>query len=466
MSKTRVVTANALDHLTEIVGASHVLVDDDLRAGYEVDWTRRFRGRAAAVVRPADTHEVAALVEWAIEHRVALVPQGGNTGLVGGGVPSAAAPNTTAPNTCVVVSLRRLDSIGALDGAAGQITVGAGVALASLQRTIAGTGWSFGVDLGARDSATIGGMVATNAGGVRVLRHGAMRAQTLGVEAVLGDGSVISHLGGLVKDNTGYDIAGLLCGSEGTLGIVTAARLRLVSDPPDRVVVVAGLPDVRTAVEVAARLRAEVDGLDALEATLGGAADLCCAQLGLVPPFDPMLPVLLLAEWAGQGGPPDAFADALADWPTAAADDGRGRAALWAPRDRMSEAIARLGVAHKLDVTLPLAHLAEFATRVGPLVDDAHPGATVILFGHLGDGNVHVNVVGPAPDDEAVDHVVLGLVARYDGSISAEHGIGQAKTRWLHLCRTPTEIAAFRRIKTAFDPSAIMNPGVLLTVDG
>ena len=452
-------TADSLDALTTIVGPDHVLVDPDLRAGYEIDWTRRFGGPALAVVRPADTAQVAAIVRWAVEHGVALVPQGGNTGMVGGGVPAA-----SADGRCVVVSLRRLDSIGDPDLVAGQITVGAGVTLANVHGRVAGTGWTFGVDLGARDIATIGGMVATNAGGVRVLRHGSMRHQVLGVEAVLGDGSVVSRLGGLVKDNTGYDLAGLLCGSEGTLGLVTAARLRLVPDPPDRVLVVAALPDVTTALLVAARLRVGVDGIDALEATLDRGADLACDQLGIARPFDPMPPVLLLAEWAGRGAPPDTLVDILDAWPTVAADDARGRAALWGPRERMAEAIARVGIPHKLDVTLPLGRLAEFTTEVDRVVASAFPAARLFLFGHLGDGNLHVNIVGPAPDDERVDDVVLDLVAAMEGSISAEHGVGRAKARHLGLNRSPAELAAFAAIKRALDPAGILNPGVILPV--
>ena len=209
----------------EALGPAHVLVDPDVTAGYATDWTGRFRGAAPAVVRPGSTAEVAEVVALARRHRVALVPQGGNTGLVGGGVPLAGE---------VVVSLGRLDRLE-VDGTAAQATAGAGVPLAALRAAAAAAGLAFGVDLGARDSATVGGMVATNAGGIHVLRHGAMRAQVVGVEAVLGTGAVVSRLAGLVKDNTGYDLAQLLCGSEGTLGIVTAARLRLVA-PPGQVV--------------------------------------------------------------------------------------------------------------------------------------------------------------------------------------------------------------------------------------
>jgi FAD/FMN-containing dehydrogenase len=443
--------------LTALVGVDHVVVDADIRAGYEVDWTGRFHGRAAAVVRPGSVEEVAAVVGWCAERGIALVAQGGNTGLVGGGTP------TGAGDGAVVLSTRRLDRLDPVDRLAGQVTTGAGAALARLHEHAGAAGWAFGVDLGARDTATIGGMVATNAGGIRVLRHGTMRAQVLGVEAVLGTGAVVRHLGGLVKDNTGYDLAGLLVGSEGTLGVVTAARLRLVPFLPDRVVVLAAIPTLSEAMALVAELRATVEGLDAIEALLGDGLDLVCEQLGLPRPYDADAEVTLLAEWAGHGDPPTSFGTALAGYPSAAATDAAGRARLWRYREEFAAAIARLGVPHKLDVTLPAAALAMFAEAVPGVVAAAAPGGRLHLFGHLGDGNLHVNVTGVDPDDEAVDDAVLHLVAGCGGSISAEHGVGRAKAPWLHLSRSAAERAAFAAIKHALDPAGILNPGVVMT---
>jgi FAD/FMN-containing dehydrogenase len=442
--------------LTALVGADHVIEDRDVRAGYEVDWTGRFRGTATAVVRPGSTDEVAALVEWCAAHGVALVPQGGNTGLVGGGIPAGEAEGA------VVMSTRRLDHLEPVDVLAGQLTAGAGVTLAHVHEHAAAAGWTFGVDLGARDSATIGGMVATNAGGIRVLRYGSMRAQVLGVEAVLGTGAVVRHLGGLVKDNTGYDLAGLLVGSEGTLGIVTAARLRLVPSPPDRIVVLAGVPSVEEAMALVAQLRASVDGLDSIEAILGDGLDLACRELRLPRPFAEPAGVALLTEWAGHGEPPDAFVKALAPYPSAAASDAAGRAALWRYREEFALAIERVGVPHKLDVTLPAVGLAPFVAALPDVVSAAAAGARLHLFGHVGDGNLHVNVTGVDPGDETVDDAVLRLVAQFGGSISAEHGVGRAKARWLSLSRSPAELVAFAAIKAALDPAGILNPGVIL----
>jgi len=440
--------------LAGIVGPEHVLVDADLRAGYEVDWTGRFRNEALAVVRPGSVEEVATLVTWAAAAGVGIVPQGGNTGLVGGSVPGPGHP--------IVLSLRRLDGLQPVDATAAQVSAGAGVTLATLHRHARESGLAFGVDLAARGSATVGGLIATNAGGVRVLRHGTMRSQVLGVETVLGDGAVVRHMGGLVKDNTGYDLAGLLTGSEGTLGIVTEARLRLVPDPPDRLVLFVACASVDDALALSAAARARVDGLDALEALIAPCLTLLTDGLGLAVPFGTEPPCALLVEWAGWGEPPSALTELLADREAVAAADPAGRARLWRLREGMAEAIATLGVPHKLDVTLPLARLAAFAGTVEEAVHAVAPGARVLQFGHLGDGNLHVNVLGVAVDDDAVDEAVLRLVAELGGSISAEHGIGRAKARWLHLCRTPPEIAAFRAIKAALDPAGVLNPGVLV----
>jgi FAD/FMN-containing dehydrogenase len=438
-----------LDDLRAVVGDAQVLVDADVRAGYEVDWTGRFRGSTPAVVRPGTTDEVAAVVRICADHGIALVPQGGNTGLVGGGVPLTGE---------VVLSTRRLDGLGPVDPRTGQVTAGAGVTLGTLQAHARAAGWAVGVDLAARDSATVGGMVATNAGGLNFLHHGGMRQQLVGVEAVLGDGSVVAHLGGPPKDNTGYDLAGLLCGSEGTLGIVTEARVQLippVAAPATALAAVAGVDDALAAV---GRLGRAGVVLEAAEVMLEAGMALVCAHLGTPPPFATPSAAYLLVEW---DGPVEAFA--AAQLPDAVvADDGARRAALWRYREAHTEAVNALGVPHKLDIALPLGELERFAVDVQRAVAAVAPAATVVLFGHVADGNLHVNVVGPPPDDDAVDDAVFRLVAERGGSISAEHGIGTAKKPWVHLARTPAELAAFRALKHALDPAGILNPNVLL----
>ena len=440
------------------VGRSNVVTDPDLTEGYAVDWTRRWRSAAAAVVRPATADQVAALVTAARRHRVALVPQGGNTGLVGGSVPRTGAE--------VVLSLRRLDGLGPVDVLAGQVTAGAGVTLAALQAHAAAAGLAFGIDTGARESATVGVMIATNAGGVHVVRHGPMRAQVVGVEAVLGTGGVVSRLRGLVKDNTGYDLGQLLCGSEGTLGVVTGARLRLVADEPHVVVALLGLTGIGEAVSLAAELRREVGEVRALEVMDGDSMRVVASHLGAPLPVTPDAGAFLLVEAAGRVDPTAALADAIgrhaASAPAAVGVERADRERLWLWREAHPEAAAGLGVVLKFDVTLPATAIAEFCIRVSEALASGWPGATTLLYGHVGDGNIHVNVVGPDPDDDAVDAAVLGLVVDLGGSISAEHGIGVAKKAWLARDRSAAEVAAMRAIKQALDPDGIMNPGVLL----
>ena len=460
-----------------------MLSDRDVMAGYTLDWTGRWQGPAAMVVRPGTTDEVAAVVTACRAEGVSLVPQGGNTGLVGGGVPPGlvgqspgaagsggpGGPGEGAGRLPVLLSLRRLTGLDPVDRTAAQVTAGAGVPLARLQAWADAAGLSFAVDLAARDTATVGGMVATNAGGIHVLRYGGMREQVVGVEAVLADGTVISRLDGLVKDNTGYHLSGLLVGSEGTLGVVTRARLRLVPSLAERVTALIGVAGTAEALAVIASVRGRLGSLQAAEIFYPEGLDLVCRQAGLGPPLPRAWGAYLLLECADNRDPSESLAEALASAPVALADDATavasdaaGRASLWAYRERHTEAVNSLGVPHKLDVTLPLGRLAAFETAVREVVGTVAPSAALILWGHVGDGNLHVNVVGPASDDEAVDDAVLRLVARFGGSISAEHGIGRAKIHWLSLTRSPAEIHAMAAIKAALDPDGVLNPGVLL----
>lgn len=440
-----------------MVGREHVLTDPDVIASYLTDWTGRYQGRSEAVVRPGDVAEVAAVVGICGHQGVAITLQGGNTGLVGGGVPLSGE---------IVLSMCRLASLGEVDDVVGQVTAGCGVTVGALQQAALAGGWAYGVDLASRDSATIGGTIATNAGGLRMLRYGDTRAQLLGVEAVLGDGSVVSHLGGLWKDNTGYDLAGLLCGSEGTLGIVTAARLQLVRPVPSRTVALLAFDDAGLACVAAASLRRWVGVLEAVELFLASGLELVCSEFGLAPPFAASYGAYVLVEAAAADDPTDQLAsavDSLEGVTDVALGSSSGqRAALWRYREAHTDAIARLGVAHKLDVSVPLGRLGELLAQVPGVVAAACPGSTTWLFGHAADGNLHVNVTGADPSDEAVDGAVLGLVAELGGSISAEHGIGVAKRRWLELSRSPAEIAAMRAVKRALDPAGILNPNVLV----
>lgn len=454
--------------LAAIVGITHVVADPDVVRGYTTDWTGRFSGPASLVVRPSSAAEVADVLRACHAAGVTVVVQGGNTGLVGGSVPPPAGWGGADP---VVLSTARLDTVGPVDTLADQITVGGGATLAAVQAAARAEALEFPVDLAARDTATIGGMVATNAGGLHVVRYGSMRRQVVGAEVVLADGSTCRRLSGLVKDNTGYELSQLMVGSEGTLGVVTAVRLRLVPRQPRRAVALLGLAGTAEAVAVAGALRRQCDGLSAVEIFYQQGLDLVCDHAGIEPPFAARRPAYLLVEVVGRGEVVDRLAAALSgavvdDDATAVADDDSGAARLWAYRERHTEAVSGIGVPHKLDVTLPVAALASFETEVRSVVASTCPAADLVLFGHVGDGNLHVNVVGPAPDDETVDGAVLELVARHGGSISAEHGIGRAKVQWLHLSRSAAEVAAMRAIKGALDPAGILGPGVLLPVPG
>lgn len=441
--------------LRQIVGPSHVLTDPDLRASYENDWTGRFRGTARAVVRPGSTEEVAAIVRLCNGASVPIVPQGGNTGLVGGGVPRGGE---------VVLSLRRLDSIGAIDELTQEVTVGAGVTLGALQESARTHGLTLGVDLASRGTATIGGMVATNAGGLYALRHGPMRRQLVGIEAVLASGEIVRRLPGLAKDNSGYSLADLLAGSEGTLAIITGVRLRLVPIPAWRAVALLGFARFEDVIQAVGRLRHEVDSLLALEGFFADGLAVVSQHAGLPPPFEAGDDAFLLVECGGSSDPLPALAAAVEGRSlarhTAVASDRPGREALWAYRELHTEAINARGVPHKLDVALPLGRLVEFRARVIQLLGQ-FPGALPILFGHVGDGNLHVNVLGLGPNDDSPDRAVFALVAEMGGSISAEHGIGVAKADSLHLTRTAADLRWMTSVKRALDPQGILNPGVL-----
>lgn len=416
-----------MTELADLVGREHVLTDDALRQGYETDWTGRFTGECEAVVRPADAEQVAAVLRWAADNGRAVHIQGGNTGLVGGSVP-------LAPDRPVIVLVTtRLRQPAEVVGHSA--LVGAGLTLAEVQQLAAAHGLVYGVDLAARDSATIGGTVATNAGGIRVCKYGMTRSLVQGIEAVLADGTVLRRMNGLAKDNTGFDLAGLLTGSEGTLAVITAVRLRLHDPAAESVVAVLGVDSLAQALEHA---DAQGDGLQAAE-------------------------VVDRRAWAGAGGPDvgehpwvlllesDIETAELPD-EALVATEGPDRARLWHFRESQSEVAQQMGVKQKVDVALPLERLDEFTQAVFA----AHP---CTIFGHVADGSLHVELF------EAGEEDVLDRVVALGGAVSAEHGIGRAKTAAVVRDRGPETMAAMKAIKDAWDPGGLLNPGVVFAAE-
>src|SRR4051794_12368544 len=449
-------TRSLVEALSDAIGRAHVLVDPEVTTSYCVDWTGRWRGSCACVARPGSADEVAAVLAVCRSSGVAVVPQGGNTGLVGGGVPRRGE---------VVLSLVRLGFLGPVDPATLQVSCGAGVTLAALADHARAAGLDVGLDLGARDSATIGGIVATNAGGARALRYGTARARGAGMEAGLAGGGLFSRMGGVLEGNAGYDLPPLLIGRGRTLGIITQVRWRLVPRLPARVAALVGVESVASAAALLGVLRTRVPSLEAAEFFLDDGLSLVLEYLRASPPIAPRAPVYVLVECASSSDPTDELAAGLelaGVEDAIVADDTASRERLWRLREAHTEAIGAAGVPHKIDVGVPLDRLGEFLDRVPTVVSAAAPGARVFLFGHLGDGNVHVNVLGPRPDDESVEEAVLRLVAACGGTISAEHGVGRAKARWLSFGRGPEEIAAMAAVKHALDPDGLLNPGAVL----
>ena len=467
-----------LARLRTAIGADHVLTDGADVAAYVVDWTGVHAGRALAVVRPGSTEEVAAVVTACHEAGVAIVPQGGNTGLVGGGVPDDSGDQ-------VVLSLGRMRSVRDVDPVAGTITVDAGVVLADVQAAAERVDRLFPMSMGSEGSCTIGGNLATNAGGTAVLRYGMTRELVLGLEVVLPDGRVWDGLRALRKDNTGYDLTQLFVGSEGTLGVITGAVLRLFPATPRHATAWVAVPTVDAAVSLlgvaqrhaAAHLStfeiANRQALDLVLAHLPGASDPLAARSGWY----------VLVELAGSAND-SRLDDALEVILAEAVEDGLAtdaaiagspaqRAALWALREGISEAQKVEGATLKHDVTLPIADLAGWASAIGAALTDVLPGVRPVTYGHVGDGNLHYNLSAPVGGDDDLRAAAADLstaiydsVAAAHGSISAEHGLGRTKAAAGASYKSGVEVDLMRAIKAALDPDGLMNPGVLLPPAG
>jgi FAD/FMN-containing dehydrogenase len=453
--------------------------DNDDIAPWLTDWRGVYHGQAAALLSPETTAQVAAIVRIAAAHRLPLVPQGGNTSMVGGATPSA-------DGASVIVSLRRMNKVRALDEDARTVVAEAGVILETLHAAANARHRRFPLTLGGKGSATVGGLIATNAGGTQVLRFGTMRKLVLGVEAVLPDGSIFNGLAALKKDNRGYDVTQLLVGSEGTIGIVTAANLRLVPAIADRAAAWAGVDSPQTALRLLRFMEARAaTAIESFEIVAADTLDIVFAHIpGTRAPLTGRHPWQLLIEYV-EMMPERSASDALTTLVAAAFDDGLIEdgviakneaeiAMFWRIRDSISEAERASGPAVQHDISVPIDAMPDFMVQAAAKVERAFPGVSASAFGHLGDGNVHFHVRAPHGTDaahaaqwragqgKAASQLVYDLVTAADGSISAEHGIGQMKRAELLRQSDPARIAALRAIKAAFDPLGIMNPGKLV----
>ena len=464
-----------LARFAEIVGAAHVLADGHDTEPFVTDWRKRYFGTALAVVRPAATAEVAAVVKACAETRTAIVPQGGNTGLCGGATPDASG-------TQIVLSLARMNRVRALDAINNTLTAEAGCVLANLQHAADEAERLFPLSLAAEGSCEIGGNLSTNAGGVQVLRYGNARDLVLGLEVVLPSGEVWEGLRGLRKDNTGYDLKQLFIGAEGTLGIITAAVLKLYPKPRAQATAVAALRTPRDALRLLEHVQARCgDRLTAFELFSATCLDLVRKHFPAVPaPFSAAHPQYALLELSDtQVGDAigalieatlgEAIEESIA-LDAVIARSGAQAKQLWNLRERISEAQALEGPNIKHDISIPISRIGDFIDATDARLEKAFPGARMVTFGHVGDGNLHYNVSPPAGSDAAafaartpeVNLVVHDSVANFNGSISAEHGIGQYKREEILRYKSPVEIAVMRSVKRALDPLGIMNPGKVL----
>ena len=464
-----------LDTLRQAVGAAHVLIDGDLTA-YEQDWRQRACGRALAVVRPGSTDEVAAVVRACAARGASIVPQGGNTGLAVGSVPDDSG-------TQVVLSLRRMDAVRAIDAANLTITVEAGGILQNLQQAAEQAGFLFPLSMASEGSCTIGGNLAANAGGTQVLRYGNARELCLGLEVVTAQGEVWDGLSGLRKDNTGYDLRDLFIGSEGTLGIITAATMKLYPLPAARLIAWAAVPSMQAAVDLLGlahqHLGAGLTGFEVMNQFALSLVDKHYPQQR-VPLFrtSPWCVLLENSDHESEDHARTLFERLLEAALEAGcvndavvAESLSQAQALWHIRESIPLAQAEEGLNIKHDISVPVSRIPAFVAQTDALLAREVPGVRLVDFGHLGDGNLHYNVQAPEGGDakaflreqeERINTLVFDAVARHGGSISAEHGIGSLKAAKLPHYKSPVALRMMRALKQALDPKGIMNPGRVL----
>ena len=464
----------AIERFAALVGARHVLTGEAEMAPYLREWRDLFRGRARAVVRPGSTAEVAAVVAHARAQGVAIVPQGGNTGLVGGQIPVAEGRE-------IILSLSRLDRVRDVDPEGNTMVAEAGVTLLKAQQAAEEAGRLFPLSLASEGSCTIGGNLATNAGGTAVLAYGNSRDLCLGLEVVLADGRVWNGLRRLRKDNTGYDLKNLFIGSEGTLGVITAASLKLFARPRSRSTAFLATPDPEHALALFNLAREQAGGelttfelmpRFGLDVVLRHAPD-TRDPLGAPSPWYALMEISSASETGGDARMEDLLGQALEKGlasDAVIAASGAQRAAFWRIREAMSETQGREGGSIKHDVSVPVARVPELIARGVAALERLCPGCRPLPFGHLGDGNIHFNVSQPVGADKAeflalweeANRLIHGIVGELGGSISAEHGIGRLKRHLLPGVKDPVEMEMMRALKATLDPAGVLNPGAVL----
>ena len=460
-----------------LLGERGFTFDPELMQPWLSDWRGRYHGSALGIASPATTQEVADFVKLCARRGVPIVPQGGNSGMSGG-----ATPDDTG--STVVLSLRRMDAVRQFDAENGQVVCEAGVILQNLHELAGQKGLRFPLTLGGKGSATVGGLISTNAGGTQVLRHGTMRSQVLGIEAVLADGSIFDGLTALKKDNRGFDLKQLLIGSEGTLGIVTAATLRLVPDIGGRIVIWVGLKTIGDARKLLVRFEREfTHELEGFEVVPRHSLEAVIDHLPTArAPLDDMHAWNALIEIVVDNGDDAALRERVEAALMSAIEDGliadgmiaaneKQAEDLWTLRDSIAPAERAIGPAMQHDISVPVALMPDFIEMAIPAVEAAFAGTRGVAFGHLGDGNVHFHVLAPegavrgaweASDGKAISAMVHDLVCQHGGSISAEHGIGQMKRDELARLSDPVTLSLMRNIKHALDPAGLLNPGKLV----
>jgi FAD/FMN-containing dehydrogenase len=444
----------SLQDLKSIVGSNHVVTDPDVLAGRSVDHTGRYSGKASALVRPESAEQVAEVLRVCHDAGAHVTVQGGRTSLVAGTVPE---------HDDVLLSTERLSVLSDVDVVERRVQAGAGATLAAVQRAASAAGLVFGVDLAARDTATVGGMASTNAGGLRTVRYGNMGEQVVGLEVALPDGSLLRRHSLVRSDNTGYDLPALFVGAEGTLGVITSLDLRLHPAPSHRVTAVCGFADLDALVDAGRTFR-DVDGIAALELIDGRAAALTDEHLGIGAPVKGDW--LLLVELAADHDQTERLADLLDAvrlcGEPAVGVDLVAQQRLWRVRESLAEVLGVYGPPLKFDVSLPLAAIGGFAREAVALIHSHVAEALPLLFGHIGEGNLHLNVLRvPVEREKALYGPMMDLIARWGGNVSSEHGVGSRKRSYLGMSRDANDIAAMRTVKAALDPTGYLNAAVL-----